>query len=164
MAEERQGCLLDALEALEEMKAEMPEKRSFEEEMEALGVEVIKTRKPSQKPSQRKWYPPRRSGPKKTAGISVAQTVITVSAAVMKALGSDYAVPGIDVINGKNALLLMASEKGKGYKLSPCKTSSARRLTNVKLIARMVADGLEYGRYRAEKAKGGVIAWLVKKK
>lgn len=154
---------INVLEKLREIKtsAEALDECSFEEEMQALGVEVIKTPKPKNK---RKWYPPDRRS--KSYDISVSKTTITLSAAVVEALGgSGYAVPGIECVDGKTALILKPTTKSKGYKMVTCKPGlPTRRFANARLVARMVADGLKYGHYRAEIVKGGVVAWLSKAK
>lgn len=134
------------------------EKRSFEKEMEDLGVEVVKP--------QRKWYLPER-GREKVAHIAISRTTLTMSEAVIKALGDhEYVCPGVHISpDGKIALALRPATKKTGYKLNVCKPGSpTRRFANARLIARMVADGLQYGKYEAQKVKGGVMAWLIESK
>jgi len=130
------------------------EERSFGQQMNDIGVEVVK-------PSI-KWYKPDlRRGGKLGDRISITKSCITLGQKVAEKINADNKIAvGIVENRGRTTLALRIDDK-KGMKITKTKKQSYR-LGTKRLIKWLLEQGIEIGVYELKKTKDG-SGWIASK-
>ena len=127
--------------------------RTFREQMDDLGVEIVATNKTS-------WYSetPGRQLSRSWLGdkISVNRSCISVGKGAVDMLvpGKVYDI-GVKEISGYMCLTFRPDPKGVA--VGSCRGSASHRMGYQALVDWLVAQGIKYGRYRLKKVKGGFL-------
>ena len=135
------------------------EEETFEETMDALGVEVVKT-----KTTEVEWYVPNEkstgnAGLKDKVSVTVAG--ITLGCEVVKMLGADsrlkIAVVKTKRINSPEEVTFAIKSTDKGFKIIKS-TNNSSRVSSKNMMKWLFENGVKRGRYKLKSADGGYIA------
>ena len=135
------------------------EEETFEEQMDALGVEIVKT-----KTTEIEWYKPNDSS-SGNAGlkdkVSVANLGITLGCDVVKMLGADsrlkIAVVKTKRINSPEEATFAIKIAEKGLKIIKS-TNNSSRVGSKNMMKWLLAKGVKKGRYSLKPVDGGWAA------
>ncbi len=130
------------------LPSEYDEERSFLEQMEDLGVEVVKT--PTI--TDVKWLKKGKYKKIQLYDISVTTTGITVRAQAMEMLGTDYVRLGLGKKEGKPVLLIKPTDESDKHAFKITYGTGIRRLSRA-AATRVIAQGLPLGQYVLHKVR-----------
>ena len=132
------------------------EEESFEEQMDALGVEIVKT-----KTTEVEWY--QRSAKSNRFGglserISFNASGITIGGQAIKKFPTGYVSVGVVEVKGKKTMAIRPAKDGFKIFMS---TKNSHRCGTKALVAWLESKGIKKGTYELREAGGGYIAVLV---
>ena len=129
--------------------------RSFEEQMEDLGVEVVKPA-----PLEPEWYEPDMRRSNKVGlkdKISVRKTSVTIGNQAIEEMGvNEECRIKIGTAKYKELIVLALKPANNGLKITKSNKNSFR-VGSKKLPEWLLTKGLKFGHYSLKKVKGGFI-------
>ncbi len=141
------------------------EDRTFEEQMNDLGVQVVQKQKPEERLQEKPevvWHRSCNYG-KGDGGIgnmiSVNRTNLTIGKPVMDQIGAGERIEfGVMERNGKKMIVIKKNKYGwKAYQKKP---HEGGRVTSTALLAWLEKQGVVRGLYKVSEVKGGWVATL----
>ena len=144
----------------------LDEERSFEQQMNDLGVQVVRPEKPQEAPQEERPQIVWRGGSMYGKGsggignmISITKTNISIGKPLMDAIGPDGRLEfGVMEKNGRKMVAMKKVKHG----LKPYRTrdTSGARVGSKSLLGWLAEAGIVRGLYRVSEVKGGWVAVL----
>ena len=130
--------------------------RTFEEQMKALNVEIVKP--------EIEWYEPDLTRKQQGLGdrISINKTCITLGKDFASKIGVDTKISvGIIIDKAKNrTVLALRPDNKKGMKITKTEKGSCR-IGTPKLVKWLAKSGIRQGVYEIKEARGGYAAYKI---